>query len=149
MIRKSFVIESRPENLKLLRDKVRDFLEGTKLADKDRQEMLVAVGEGCTNAIRHAYDGEPGHPIRVTVQDQRSKVVVRIRDYGRKIDLGSVKLPELPPRRPGGLGIYFMTTMMDQLEYNTRWAKGNELILVKCKGPAPKGGPHEVRREEK
>lgn len=125
------VVESDPAQLRGLRQKLRILLEKAGLPEKSRQEALVAVGEGCTNAIRHAYSGEPGHKIRVTVEEKGGRIVFKIRDFGRKIDLSRVKTPELPPRRGGGLGVYLMKTMMDEIEYNTGHRRGNELILVK------------------
>lgn len=131
------VVESDPAQLRGLRQKLRILLEKAGLSEKARQEVLVAVGEGCTNAIRHAYSGKPGRLIRVTVTPGREKLVFRIRDFGRKIDLSKVKPPELPPRKGGGLGVYFMRTLMDGMAYNTKHRRGNELILVKRIGGAP------------
>lgn len=127
------VVESDPAQLRALRQKLKPLLEKAGLSEKNRQEVLVAVGEGCTNAIRHSYSGEPGHKIRVTVEEKGGELVFKIRDFGRKIDLSKVKTPELPPKRGGGLGVHLMKTMMDGMEYNTGHRRGNELILVKRK----------------
>jgi len=141
-MQKVLVFDSDPRALKPLREKLKPFLDQAGLSEKGREEVLVAVGEACTNAIRHSYLGEKGHKIRVTLHDQREKLVLKIRDYGRKIDLSRVKAPELPPKKAGGLGIYFMKTIMDEMEYNTRHRQGNELILTKYKG---KGETNEDR----
>ena len=139
MNQKVFVIGSNSENLKPLREKIRSFLKKTGLPVKTQEEILVAICEGCTNSMRHAYLGKPGNEIRVTAQDREGEVVLKIRDYGKKIDLSKVKTPELPSQKPGGLGIYFMKTIMDELQYNTTHPQGNELILVKYKKGNKKG----------
>lgn len=125
------VVESDPAQLRTLRQKLRVLLEKAGVSEKDCQEVLVAVGEGCTNAILHSYSGEPGHPIRVTVAQRREKLIFKIRDFGRKIDFAKVKTPELPPKKGGGLGVHLMRTLMDGMTYRTGHRRGNELILVK------------------
>ena len=100
--------------------------------------VLVAIGEATTNCIRHAYNGEQGHEVRVTYEDAPDKIVIRIRDFGKKIDADQLeekleKPPELPPTKPYGLGLYFMKTIMDNFEYNTSHPEGNEIILTKFK----------------
>lgn len=133
MRQKVFIIGSDPKHLKPLRETIAALLPATGLPEKTQEAMLVALGEACTNSMRHAYGGKSTKKIRVTFQNLKDKVVLKIRDYGRKIDLAKVKAPQLPPQSPGGLGIYFMKTMMDELKYNTRHLRGNELILIKHK----------------
>jgi len=137
MKQKVFVIDSRTENLEPLRKDIADLLDHAGLSEKERYGILVSVVEGCTNSIRHAYGNVPGKKIRIAVSDQKSKVIVKIRDYGKKIDLEKIPSPTLPPEKPGGLGIYFMKTFMDELKYNTRHARGTELILIKRKNRSP------------
>ena len=131
---KKLLIQSDPAQLKSLRDRLSTILQQTGFDAKTREAFLVAVCEGCTNAIRHSYHGEKGHEIEVTILDEKDKITFKIRDYGEKIDLTKIKPPQIPPQQPGGLGVYFMKTIMDLVEYNTAHSRGNELTLVKYKG---------------
>ena len=131
MIRKTFVIKSESKYLKPLRNKLDLFLKRTGFSPKDRIFCLIAVGEACSNSIRHAYQGESGYLIRLTVQADKEKVVFKVRDYGQKIVLSEVKTPKLPPDKPHGLGIYLLKTIVDKVKYNTNHTRGNELILTK------------------
>ena len=142
---KTFVIKSESKYLKPLRNKLKRFFENTGFSPKDCASFLVAVGEACTNSIRHAYQCERGHKIRITIRDKKEKIVFRIRDYGRKIDLSKVKTPKLPPRKPHGLGIYLLKTIMDKLKYNTTRVRGNELILIKYKKGDNRESSHQKR----
>ena len=126
-------IESETQNLAFVRKELRSFLEQTGFPAKTLESILVAIGEACTNSIRHAYQGEKGHKIQVSAEDLGDKVVFKIRDYGQQIDLTKLKTPELPPKKGGGLGVYFMQTIMDELKYNTHLEQGNELVLTKHK----------------
>ena len=131
MIRKAFVIKSESKYLKPLRNKLNLFLRQIGFSPKERAFCLIAVGEACTNSIRHAYQGEPGHLIRLAVQADKEKVIFKVRDYGQKIVLSQVKTPKLPPSKPHGLGIYLLKTIVDQVKYNTNHVRGNELIFTK------------------
>lgn len=132
-MKKIFKIESIAANLRQIREDIRPLLETSGFDSKVRESILVAVGEACTNAIRHAYLGQPGYSIEIIYEDAPDKIVISVRDFGKKINLQAVPEPKLPPERPGGLGIHFMKTIMDQVEYNTAHSQGNELILTKFK----------------
>ncbi len=131
---KVIVIDSDSKHLKPLRDEVGRFLSKASFSVKVREDILVALGEAVANSMRHAYKGESGHEIRVTIQEDPGKVIFKIRDFGEKIDLSKVEeQPKLPPEKPHGLGIYFMKTIMNEIKYNTDNPEGNELILTKYK----------------
>jgi anti-sigma regulatory factor (Ser/Thr protein kinase) len=142
MTKEIVIVQSDPKELGSLRRHVHSFLKQTPFSKEERDRIMTAVGEGCTNAIRHAYDGETRHKVRLTMENHPAKLVFKIRDYGKKFDPKKIKTPELPPQKPHGLGIHFMRTFMDELAYDTSHKKGNELILVKFK--SNKGGSHEV-----
>lgn len=133
MKRKIFTIQSESKYLKPLRNQLRRFLAKLGFKGKELDFLLIALGEACTNSIRHAYGGEKGHLIRVTVENRKRGIIFKIRDYGHKIVLSNVKTPKLPPDKPHGLGIYLVKTMVDRLKYNTHHARGNELVLTKYK----------------
>ena len=132
-MKKVFTLESDPSKLESLRGQLKDFLDQTGFPPPIRDKILVCVGEACTNSIRHSYQGQTGQKIEVTAEDFEDRLTLRIRDFGQKIDLAKVKTPKLPPTKPGGLGVYFMKTIMDKMEYNTGHSEGNELILTKYK----------------
>ena len=139
MAQNVLTIDSTSASLKSLRDQLRDSLAAAGFSEKCRHDILVSVGEAVTNAIRHAYGGEPGHKIKVTYEDLADRVVLKIRDWGAKIDFSRIQTaPELPPSKPGGLGSYFMKVMMDDIRYDTSHPDGNELILTKFKEKGPR-----------
>ncbi len=131
--RKEFELESKTSSIKIIREEIRLLLKEAGLPSKLEESILVALGEAFTNSIRHSYEGREDQKVRVLYEETPEKIVLHIRDFGKKIDLSKVKKPVLPPETPGGLGIHFMETIMDRLEYNTGHAEGNELILTKYK----------------
>ncbi len=131
--KKAITLDSDPCHLQSALKELAPFLQRTGFPEKTVQSLLVALGEAATNASRHSYCCEKGRPIEITLEDSSEKLVVRLRDFGKKIDLAGIKEPTLPPVKGGGLGIYFMRTIMDDLKYNTAHAEGNELIMTKYK----------------
>lgn len=129
----TFRLLSDSNELKPLREKLRVLIQKAGFPEKDTESLLIAVGEAVTNVIRHSYQCQAGKEIIFTYEETPDKIEFRIRDYGRKFKECDVKEPELPPVKGGGLGIYFMKTIMDKLEYNTAHAEGNELIMAKFK----------------
>lgn len=126
-------LNSSPAELPPFRERLRGFLAATGLDTGVQESIVVAMGEAVTNSIRHSYLNEGGHKIRVQAEDQSDRVIFKIRDFGRRIDLTKLKTPTIPPEKPGGLGVYFMKTIMDELQYNTALPEGNELTLIKYK----------------
>lgn len=100
--------------------------------DKDAVFAIeLAVGEAITNIIRHAYDGQPGHPIRLMLTIDNEKLSLSIVDFGRKFDPGNLPPPNLDTPREGGYGIYLIKKVMDQVTYDTSLPKGTQLELIK------------------
>ena len=104
--------------------------------EKMRGSLMIVLGEAITNCIRHSYQNEPGHPIDVSFEEFSDQVVFRIRDYGKRVDLEEIKRrenPKLPPEKGGGLGVFIMKSMMDEVTYCPVHPEGNELMLMKKK----------------
>lgn len=105
-------IPGRPAELAGLRRRVRDWLDGVGLADPWRENVLLACGEACANAIEHAYsDGPPGDVDVVLDRPDEATVYLTVRDHGRW------RYPPAAGNR--GRGIDIIRRLMDDVEYNT------------------------------
>ena len=101
--------------------------------------MQLAVDEACTNVMDYAYQGKAGQPVTVECCEDGGKCVVTIRDHGRPFDPSHVPMPDLSApiskRQIGGLGIYLMRKLMDDVRFRFDNKNGNELILIKAIKP--------------
>lgn len=102
------------------------------LNEKARGEITLAVDEAMTNVIRHAYQGGTGN-IELTYIDDDRSIAIIIRDQGKLFDPTTLPTPQLPPTRPGGLGVHFMRTLMDEVRYQVVDQNTNELSMIKYK----------------
>src|SRR4030095_12349173 len=78
-------LSSHPANLALLRNCVRDFLNGYPFSEKQRLLMVLGVDEACTNVIRYAYRLREDQLISLRMEGLRKCVRMRLRDYRHKV----------------------------------------------------------------
>ena len=117
---------------------IRDFvqLETTRLGvDQSAiHDFLLAVTEVVTNSIEHGYDDQPG-PITIEIGANGDSVLVSVSDRAPPFDPRLGPLPDLsvPPqlRPPGGLGLYLIRSITDELRYAPLPEGGNKTGLVK------------------
>jgi len=97
--------------------------------------LQLAVDEVCTNIIVHGYaHREPGL-IHLSFQHDQGQVKITIIDHGCPFDPQQAPHPDLAAsweeRKIGGLGIYLVQTIMDEIRYQANTEQGNRLVLIK------------------
>ena len=106
------------------------------LNDDDVFHVEMAVDEACSNIIEHAYAGEAGRDFRLHCEFKDGKLVMTFHDRGKSFDFKNVDQPDLTAslseRKVGGLGIYLMHKLMDEVDYKIA-RSGNFLTLIKRK----------------
>jgi len=102
--------------------------------DKYSFPLETAVDEASTNVLKYAYGGQGGF-FQISCELQGHEIVITIRDRGEQFDPNSIPLPDvdadLENRRIGGLGIYIMKKMMDEVKYSFDVKQGNRLEMRK------------------
>jgi serine phosphatase RsbU (regulator of sigma subunit)/anti-sigma regulatory factor (Ser/Thr protein kinase) len=102
------------------------------LLTKQVSELKLAVDEAVSNIIRHAYGGKRGN-FQVELTKLESAVELKIIDQGVEFDWYSVLEPDLykyvETRRKGGLGIWLIKKLIDEVEY--RRVEGNNELTMK------------------
>jgi anti-sigma regulatory factor (Ser/Thr protein kinase) len=97
-------------------------------------DLQLAVDEACANVINHGYGGQAGR-LDVTVDPVREGVQVVVRDWAGAFDPHAVPTPDaeapLEERRLGGLGLFLMRKVMDDVSFAFDAEKGNTLRMVK------------------
>ncbi len=128
-------VKSRTENLSLIRDFVSSKASDAGLAKDDIENVMLAVDEACTNIIKHAYKSFPDGEIVIKLEYNSDKLLVTIIDHGSTFDPEGISDPDLQKYyrngRVGGLGMYLMKTLMDDVKYITVPGKYNQVLLSK------------------
>ena len=110
--------------------------KAARQAGLDEQSIFgvqMAVDEACTNIIEHAYASASGD-LHLTCQAESGEFIITIRDHGRTFDPESISPPDinapLEERQVGGLGLYLMRELMDQVRFSSD-SEGNQLVMIK------------------
>ena len=134
-ITKKLVIKSRTENLSSLRDFISDNANKAGLGTDDIDDIILAVDEACTNIIKHAYKSVPDGEIIIEINYNSRKFTIKLIDHGSSFDPESVPVPDLQKylrqRKVGGLGLYLMRTLMDDVKYVSVPGEYNQVLLSK------------------
>ena len=123
------------ENVRRAIECVTEWAQKAGFDERALYEIQLAVDEACANVVDHAYQGaEPGD-IEVSCRLDGELLTVQVRDWGRGFDLTSVEDPDLDApleeRSLGGLGLFLVRQVMDDVRYSADPELGNELMMSK------------------
>lgn len=98
-------------------------------------EIQLAVDEACANVVDHAYLGVDPGDIEVCCHLEDRLLTIQVRDWGQGFNLASVKDPDLEApleeRSLGGLGLFLVRQVMDEVQFTSHPKRGNELKMSK------------------
>jgi anti-sigma regulatory factor (Ser/Thr protein kinase) len=107
------------------------------LDDRTVSDVQLAVDEACTNVIEHGYGGRGGE-LELRIEPAGSSLKVTLRDWGEAFDPEAIPVPDvqapLDQRRLGGLGLYLMRELMDEVCFVFDAEQGNTLTMLKRLG---------------
>lgn len=113
------------------------------LTEDDVFHVEMAVDEACSNIIEHAYADRSGDIDLACRSSAPGALEITIHDSGRPFDPDVVGLPKVDPPadldelNEGGLGLYFMRKLMDEVRFELGSGQGNTLTMTKrSKQPA-------------
>jgi serine/threonine-protein kinase RsbW len=128
-------IPSITENLHLIRDFIVKIAEKAGFDEQNREQIALAVDEACTNVIKHAHKYNSRRLIDILINLDSQKMMITITDKGTGFDVSKVKDPDLKKyvreSRHGGLGIYLIKTLMDDVKYEFNPGIRNQVQLTK------------------
>ena len=130
MKKRKLAFSSHTANLALMRQDVREFLDGYHFSEKQRLLMVLGVDEACTNIIRYAYELRDDQTIRLSMEGLRHCVRVRLRDYGQQTATQNLQAQVHDHLKPGGLGLHLIRSAFDKVDYILK-RRGTELVLTK------------------
>jgi len=122
-------------------DEIREFVGGIArengFGDKDVYNVMLATDEAASNIVEHAYEGVTDGKLEIACGMQPEGLVVVLTDHGQPFDPSEVPLPDLQAdladRKIGGLGIFLMRKLMDEVHYHSNSDKSNVLTMIKRK----------------
>ncbi len=93
------------------------------------EDIKMAVSEACNNAIQHSHGLDDF--FNVIYGADRQKLTIEISDNGSGFDLNSYRKPDLEELKDGGLGIFIMRSLMDEVLIESQPNIGTVVKLIK------------------
>jgi len=129
------IFDARFESLDAIREFVAQAARDAGFDDVNIYSIQLSADEACSNIIEHAYKGDPDHIIECSSTVDQGNFVLIFKDHGCCFDPEIVPEPnlsgKLEERSIGGLGLYLIHHLMDEVKYESQGEAGNVLTLKK------------------
>ena len=137
----------RPARIDLLGE-LRSFVESAAihsgLNNDETFAFKLTADEILTNIIQYGYQDQDPGLIALSFECDHQKITMKIWDDGLHFPLDLVESPDLASgweeRKLGGLGIYFVNELMDEVSYTKENNTTNLLVLEKFRETKSSGG---------
>ncbi|MCK5861218.1 MAG: ATP-binding protein [Candidatus Hydrogenedentes bacterium] len=128
--------KSDPVLLEAIRALIGCYFHRLGMSPERAQEVVLAVDEACTNAMRHGYDHVLTAEIILQLRRDEAGVEVVVSDEGSPMPESVIlrargKNKEVTPEtvRPGGLGLKLIHHIFDEVEITTGEKRGNRVCM--------------------
>jgi serine/threonine-protein kinase RsbW len=105
----------------------------------------LSVREAVTNAIQHGNKEDPEKSVVLAFKLEEDRLIIRVRDQGE--GLLEEKIPDpLDPEnllKPGGRGIFFVRSFMDNVSFSLPEEGGSEILMEKFTAQNNQGDEHD------
>lgn len=124
------------DQLPVFLDHVRQIAEAAELAEAQGTRLELAVEEALVNVFHYAYASQ-SHPgsVLCRVKVEANSLTVEIVDEGPPFDPLARPDPdtalELEQRQPGGLGIFMIRQLTDEVSY--RREEGRNVLTIRVR----------------
>lgn len=124
-------VPAEPPAMFIVRALVGEISSKVGFGNEEADKLVLAVDEACTNVIRHAYKNRGDKRIVITFTLIPGCFEIMIRDFGGAADPSTFRGRDLDEIRPGGLGVHFIKSAVDEIEYDTPPGGGTVLKMIK------------------
>lgn len=134
--------QAKYSSLEPLRDLAGDTARDAGLDERAIYAVQMAVDEAFTNIIEHAYGQECDDEVECRFEVEGDALIIQMRDCGGSFNPEAIADPDLSApleeREVGGLGLFFMRQLMDEVRFQFLPDEGgrtgcNVLTMIKRK----------------
>ncbi|PKG31246.1 ATP-binding protein [Methanoregula sp.] len=130
----TITLPARMENLRRLIQFVSGCARQCGYSESRTNEIELAAEEALVNICRYAYPEEAGDVALTCRRSGRGRIVIKIEDSGIPFNPLSIPEPDLRPdiarRKAGGLGIFLMRKMVNEIRYRRDTGKNILTFIV-------------------
>jgi serine/threonine-protein kinase RsbW/sigma-B regulation protein RsbU (phosphoserine phosphatase) len=127
-------VRSDPRLLGVIRGVVAGWLSLHGLTAERAHEVVLAIDEACSNAIRHSYGGRCDETVEVLMREARGAFEFEVVDRGEpcppdRVERKPLEAPSEDELRPGGLGVQLMYEVFDEVHFAPGESGGNSVTM--------------------
>lgn len=119
-------VPAKPQYVSVIRLTISGLAARVGFTYDEIEDLKIATSEAVTNVVHHAYDGSDQGEVVIGCALFEDKIEIMVADYGISFNFEEIKSKVGPYRedenvallREGGLGIYLMETLMDEVKLN-------------------------------
>ena len=108
-------LEASPDCLPEVRAATSAAARSAGFDEETAENLSLAVNEAVMNVIQHGYRFASGQRMVLEIRQESEALVFCLMDHASPVSLESLQSRPLDEIRPGGLGVYFMRSIMDEL----------------------------------
>ncbi|CEQ28854.1 anti-sigma B factor RsbW [Paraclostridium sordellii] len=123
-------VTANPEYVSIIRLTVSGIANKIGFSLDDIEDIKVAVSEACTNAIKHSLDDK----FLVEFSILNNGLSIEVQDKGTGYDVDSLQEPDLTNPKEGGLGLFIIKTLMDEVNTISNTDEGTTIKMTKYLG---------------
>ncbi len=121
------------ENVEYVTQFVRNELKAHGCSLKNQFKIAIAIDELFSNIVKHSIDADSNDVIlSVYFEDDPKAVLISIVDSGKPFNMLERRDPNIrlsaKERKPGGLGIFMVKRIMDDIKYE--YKNGNNILHI-------------------
>ena len=125
-----FSVPGKPEYVGMVRLAVSSLANCAGFDIEAIEDIKVAVSEACTNVICHGTaDYCECYEVACEIGDGR--IIISVIDQAGGYDLTKYQLPLLENPKEGGLGIFIIKALMDEVDILSELGTGTRIKMVK------------------
>lgn len=122
--------------LTVLASAVETFAQTSGMNSQAMFKINLVLDELVTNIVSYAYDDDNLHQIQITLSYDAPIFTAHLIDDGKAFDPTMTTKPDidtsLAQRKIGGLGVHFVKTLMDKIDYNRHDQKNHVQLEKDC-----------------
>jgi len=101
----------------------------------------LSVREAVTNAIQHGNQNDRNKKVFLGFKVDADRLVISVRDQGKGVEESEIPDPLDPENllKPGGRGIFFIRSFMDNVRFSNCPEGGYELVMEKLQNQEHQG----------